>query len=75
MDNPIAIRLCRLPHGAGLPLPVYATAGAAGMDVVAAEALTLAPGARADLVSWNVDEPAAVPYRYDQQHVHEVRVA
>jgi dUTP pyrophosphatase len=42
----IEILLKRLPHGAGLPAPVYATAGAAGMDVVAAEALTLAPGAR-----------------------------
>lgn len=42
----IAIRLKRLPHGAGLPLPAYATAHAAGMDVVAAEELTLAPGAR-----------------------------
>ena len=42
----IEIRLKRLPHGADLPLPVYATAGAAGMDVVAAEALTLAPGTR-----------------------------
>ena len=43
----IRIELKRLPHGEGLPLPVYATDGAAGMDVVAAEALTLAPGARA----------------------------
>jgi dUTP pyrophosphatase len=42
----IAIRLKRLPHGEDLPLPAYATAHAAGMDVVAAEALTLAPGAR-----------------------------
>ena len=41
-----AIAILRLPHGAGLPLPAYATAGAAGMDVVAAEALTLAPGER-----------------------------
>jgi dUTP pyrophosphatase len=40
------IRLSRLPHGEGLPLPAYATAHAAGMDVVAAEALVLAPGAR-----------------------------
>jgi dUTP pyrophosphatase len=46
MSAPIAIRLARLPHGEGLPLPAYATAGAAGMDVVAAEALILAPGAR-----------------------------
>ena len=37
MPAPITIALQRLPHGAGLPLPAYATAGAAGMDVVAAE--------------------------------------
>ncbi len=43
---PIAIRLTRLPHGNGLPLPAYATPGAAGMDVVAAEDHVLAPGAR-----------------------------
>ena len=38
-----------LPHGEGLPLPAYETAGAAGMDLRAAlsEPLTLAPGARA----------------------------
>ena len=43
----IRIALKRLPHGEGLPTPAYATDGAAGLDVVAAEALTLAPGARA----------------------------
>jgi len=42
----VAVRIKRLPHGEGLELPKYATAGAAGMDVVAAESLTLAPGAR-----------------------------
>jgi dUTP pyrophosphatase len=42
----IALQILRLPHGAGLPLPAYATAGAAGMDVVAAEDVELAPGAR-----------------------------
>src|SRR3982750_9661 len=36
----------RLPHGEGLPAPSYATDGAAGLDVVAAEDLTLAPGQR-----------------------------
>ena len=41
----VQIPVMRLPHGAGLPLPAYASAGAAGMDVVAAEAVTLAPGA------------------------------
>ena len=39
----IRIRLTRLPHGEGLPLPSYATHGAAGMDVVAAEDLDLMP--------------------------------
>ena len=43
----VSLRILRLPNGEGLPLPSYATAGAAGMDVVAAEALTLAPGTRA----------------------------
>ena len=38
--------LKRLPHGEGLPLPAYATAHAAGMDVVAAEDVTLHPGGR-----------------------------
>jgi dUTP pyrophosphatase len=42
----IRIGIRRLEHGAGLPLPSYATAGAAGMDVVAAESVTLAPGGR-----------------------------
>ena len=42
----IQIELMRLPHGEGLPLPAYATAHAAGMDVVAAESVTLAPGGR-----------------------------
>jgi len=35
-----------LPHGEGLPLPAYATQGAAGMDVVSAEDVTIAAGAR-----------------------------
>ncbi len=43
----ITIELQRLPNGGGLPLPSYASAGAAGMDVVAAESLTLRAGARA----------------------------
>ena len=64
MDNPIAIRLRRLPHGEELPLPVYATAGAAGMDVVAAEALTLAPGARAAVATGFA---IAIPEGYEVQ--------
>ena len=39
----------RLPHGADLPLPAYATADSAGLDLLAAidAPQTLAPGARA----------------------------
>lgn len=46
MTQTVPIQIQRLPHGEGLPLPAYATAGAAGMDVVAAEDVTLAPMAR-----------------------------
>jgi dUTP pyrophosphatase len=44
--NPISIPFLRLPNGFDLALPAYATDGAAGMDVVAAEDLILTPGAR-----------------------------
>jgi dUTP pyrophosphatase len=47
----VKLKIERLPNGAGLPLPSYQSADAAGLDLVAAvpEAapLTLAPGARA----------------------------
>jgi dUTP pyrophosphatase len=45
----IAIRVRRLPHGEDLPLPGYASAGAAGMDLLAAVTapVTIAPGQRA----------------------------
>lgn len=42
----IDIQLQRLAHARGLPLPAYASEGAAGLDVVAAEELILAPGQR-----------------------------
>ena len=42
-----AVRILRLAHGVELPLPVYETAGAAGMDLRAAEAMVMQPGARA----------------------------
>ena len=46
MTPEIRIALKRLPNGEGLPLPAYATEHAAGMDVVAAEDVTLRPGWR-----------------------------
>jgi len=46
MTDRIGVKLKRLPHGQGLELPRYATDGAAGMDVVSAETVTIAPGAR-----------------------------
>jgi dUTP pyrophosphatase len=45
------VKVVRLAHGRGLPLPAYQSEGAAGLDLLAAVAketpLTLAPGARA----------------------------
>ena len=49
MSAAAVIEVVRLPHAADLPLPSYATAGAAGMDLLAAvsEPIVIAPGARA----------------------------
>ena len=46
MSIPVQVR--RLPHAEGLPLPSYASAGAAGMDLIAAvqDAVTVGPGQR-----------------------------
>jgi dUTP pyrophosphatase len=45
----VAVQVVRLPHADGLPLPAYATAGAAGMDLIAAvtHSLEIPPGGRA----------------------------
>ena len=47
----VDIAVVRLPHGRGLDLPAYQSAGAAGMDLLAAVSkrtpLSLSPGARA----------------------------
>ena len=42
----INVGIQRLANGEGLPLPAYETAGAAGMDLRAADAMTLKPGMR-----------------------------
>ncbi len=65
MPSPeVAITLTRLPHGEGLPLPCYASAGAAGLDVVAAESATLVPGARHAVATGFV---IAIPEGYEVQ--------
>ena len=46
MNDAIKVEVKRLAHGEGLVLPAYATSGSAGMDVVSAEDVTIAPGAR-----------------------------
>src|SRR5436309_11012961 len=61
----IEIELQRLPHGEGLPTPAYATEHAAGLDVVAAEDVTLAPGQR---------HAVATGFAIAIPHGHEVQV-
>lgn len=46
LPDPIPVRVKRLEHFPGLELPHYATEGAAGMDVLSAEDVALAPGER-----------------------------
>jgi dUTP pyrophosphatase len=60
----IDIELKRLAHGEGLPLPSYATPGAAGLDIVAAEDVTLAPGARHAVATGFA---IAIPHGYEVQ--------
>lgn len=60
------IEVVRLPHAEGLPLPSYATDGAAGMDLLAAVSAPLAipPGGRA-LVPTGLR--IALPHGYELQ--------
>ena len=62
--NNVPIPVKRLPHFAGLELPASATEGAAGMDVLAAEEVILAPGAR-HAVSTGL--AVAIPHGYEIQ--------
>ena len=60
----VEIQIKRLNHGAGLPLPSYESEGAAGMDICAAEGMTLRSGRRA-LVSTGF--AFAIPAGYEIQ--------
>jgi dUTP pyrophosphatase len=60
----IEIKLTRLAHGEGLPLPTYATEHAAGLDVCAAEELTLQPGQRHAVATGFAIE---IPHGYEVQ--------
>jgi dUTP pyrophosphatase len=60
----IEIQLRRLPHGKGLPLPSRASEHAAGLDVVAAEDITLAPGERHAVATGLA---VAIPHGYEVQ--------
>ena len=64
LADPIPVMVKRLPHFEGLELPAYATDGAAGMDVLAAESVTLQPGER-----WPVATglAVAIPHGYEIQ--------
>ena len=62
----VPVRVQRLPHNPDLALPAYATAGAAGMDLLAAVAdpITIPPGGRA-LIPTGL--AIALPHGYELQ--------
>ncbi len=66
MSADVVVAVLRLPHGEGLPLPRFATAGAAGADVAAAveSELVLAPMERRAVPTGLV---LAVPPGYEVQ--------
>ena len=64
MSSKVEIRIKRLNHGAGLPLPAYASEGAAGMDICSAEALVLRVGRRAAVTTGFA---FAIPHGFEVQ--------
>lgn len=66
MSEPLSIRLRRLPHADGLPLPEPASTGSAGMDLRAAldAPVTLQPGERRLIPTGLVLE---LPHGYEGQ--------
>ena len=65
MNSPAEVTVQRLAHARDLPLPRYASAGSAGLDLYAAAGpLTLAPGGRALVATGLV---LALPERFEGQ--------
>ncbi|MBT8428260.1 MAG: dUTP diphosphatase, partial [Erythrobacter sp.] len=64
MTDAVAVQIKRLPHGHGLDLPAYATTGAAGMDVLSAESVTIRPGQRHAVATGLA---VAIPEKYEIQ--------
>ena len=64
MTDPVTVQVKRLPHGNGLELPRYATDGAAGMDIVSAETVSLKPGSRLAVATGLA---VAIPHGYEIQ--------
>lgn len=64
MSNNMPVEIKRLSNGGNLPLPAYKTDGAAGMDIVAAESLTLKPGRRQAIATGFA---VAIPAGYEIQ--------
>ena len=66
--NALAVPVRRLPHGADLPLPAYATAASAGIDLLAAveAVVVLEPAARAMI-------PTGIAIALPEGHEAQVR--
>lgn len=64
MFEPVNIAVKRLDHAGDLPLPSYETSGSAGMDIRAAEDLTIAPAQRGLVGSGFA---FAIPHGYEIQ--------
>ncbi len=64
--SPVKVRVQRLPHGADIELPSYATEGAAGADVRSAESgpMVIEPGQRAAVATGLVFE---IPHGWEIQ--------
>jgi dUTP pyrophosphatase len=60
----IEIKVRRLPHGEGLPLPAYGSEHAVGLDIVSAEDVSLPPGGRHPV---RTGIAMAIPHGYEVQ--------